>query len=89
MKRYHSNFDRLNRKERVQARSPQGRSWTSGGCPVSVMTREDAGVDSDEPWVAICNTHYEMLACETKRAAESAARHRDWCGGCREAEARP
>ena len=79
---YTTNADRLNRSESINARGRTSRSWTSGGCRVSVMTREDAGVDCDEPWIASCNTHGEMIGCETKRAAESAARHRDWCSGC-------
>lgn len=76
------NDKRLNRDEAVEPRSSNGRTWKSGSVVVSVMTRDDAGVDADEPWIASCDTHGEMLACPTKRSAESAARNRDWCSGC-------
>ena len=76
------NEDRLNRREPVKPRSRSSRQWVSGGVVVSVMTRDDAGVDADEPWVASCDTHGEMLSCASKRNAESAARNRDWCSGC-------
>lgn len=76
------NDDRLNHGIAVQSLSAAGRAWTSGGVDVSVMTREDAGVDADEPWIASCNTHGQMIGCPTKRSAESAARHRDWCSDC-------
>ena len=83
MKTETQNDQRLNRSESVQPRSSAGRTWKSGPVVVSVMIRDAAGVDSDEPWIASCDTHGEMIACPTKRSAESAARCRDWCSGCR------
>ena len=71
------NDETLNRNETVEPLSTTGRKWKIGGVDVSVMTRDDAGVDADEPWIASCDTHGEMLACPTKRSAESAARNRD------------
>lgn len=78
-----TNDKRLDRLDSVAPRSADGRAWRSGGVAVSVMTCDDAGVEADEPWIASCDTHGEMIACGTKRAAESAARNRDWCSGCR------
>jgi hypothetical protein len=78
-----SNYGRLIRDEAVKPRSTSGRSWTSRGVRVSVMTSEDAGVDADWPWIASCDTHGEMIANPTRAAALAAARHRDWCSGCR------
>jgi hypothetical protein len=76
------NDDKLNHMVAVHPRATTGRTWKIGSVSVSVMTREDAGVDADEPWIASCNTHGQMIACPTKRSAESSARHRDWCSDC-------
>jgi hypothetical protein len=72
----------LDRDERVMPRSQRATTWTSGKMTVSVMTREQAGVDANEPWVASCDTHGEMLSCATRASAIEAARYRDWCSGC-------
>lgn len=82
-----ANADRLNRGERPEPKGLREGQWrTRSGVLVSVMTREDAGVDADHPWIASCDTHSEMLGCETKRTAVASARRTaDWCGGCREA----
>lgn len=78
-----NNDDRLNRSEPVTAKSTVGQTWRSGGRKVSVMTREDAGVDADTPWIASCDEHAEMIGCSTKANAVRAARFRDWCSECR------
>jgi hypothetical protein len=79
------NEDRIRRRELVQARGASAKAWRNrSGAYVCVCTAVDAGVDSDEPWVASCDTHNEMLACPTKQSAVSAARSsKDWCSGCR------
>ncbi len=74
----HDGADRLARGERIDPKSIQ--SWHTKGC--SVMTREDAGVDADDPWIASCDVHGEMIACTTKKSAIAAAKSRDWCSGC-------
>lgn len=82
-RRHHVTHDaKLLRDEPIPARGGKPRTWRSGDCTVSVMTREDAGVDADEPWIASCDTHGEMIACSTRANAERAARRRDWCSGC-------
>ncbi len=73
-----TNHDRLARGEQVEPKSIQ--PWRSRGC--SVMTREDAGVDAADPWIASCDLHGEMLACLTRKSAIAAAKSRDWCSGC-------
>lgn len=78
-----NNDNRLNRSQNVLPRSEAGRTWrAAGGVIVSVMTRDAAGVECAEPWIASCDTHGNMIGCPTKRSAESAARNRDWCGKC-------
>lgn len=83
--RWPDNARRLNAGERVDPRSRQPESWTSQGCRVSVMTREDAGVDCDSPWIASCDTHSVMIGCDTKAQAKRAARARgEWCHECQQ-----
>jgi hypothetical protein len=57
---------------------------------VSVLSRELCGIDGDEPWVASCDTHGEMLCCPTKASAIRATSqgNRDWCSGCAAIERR-
>lgn len=79
-----TNYDRLIHDESPSPRDgARGKSWTIKGIRVSVMRRDDAGVDGDEPWIASCDTHGEMLGCSTKVWAMAAARNREWCSGCR------
>ncbi len=73
---------RLTRAEAIGPRGGEPKTWRSGGCQVTVSTREDAGVEADEPWIASCDTHGEMIACATRALATAAARQRDWCSGC-------
>jgi hypothetical protein len=64
-----SNDCKLNRSQQVSPKSRQNTSWRSGECRVSVMTREQAGVDGDEPWIASCDDHGEMITCSTRSSA--------------------
>lgn len=72
--------NQLNRDESPEPKSKIG--WTSRDEKRSVMTREAAGVDCNEPWIASCDEHSEMLGCPTKASAKAACKHRDWCSGC-------
>ena len=81
-----TNSRKLDRLDVVKAKSCSSKTWKSGGAIVSVVTTADANLDANEPWIASCETHSEMIACSTKRLAESAARNRDWCSGCNNKE---
>ncbi len=71
----------LNRDGTPEPKSRRG--WISRNGKCSVMTREAAGVDCNEPWIASCDKHGEMLGCSTKAIAVKSCKHRDWCSGCR------
>lgn len=75
--------DQLNRSMPVQAKG-SSKTWTTSSVRVSAMRREDAGVDCDEPWIASCDSHGEMLGCPTKASAIESCRSRDWCSKCSE-----
>jgi len=78
-----TNYDRLIHDEAVKPRpKAAGKTWRIGKVKVSVALAYEP---DDWPWLASCDTHSEMLACSTKKAAIAACRHRDWCSGCREA----
>lgn len=81
MKRYTQTHDKhLNGNRVVTARGKSEHVNTAA----SVMTREDAGVDCESPWVASCDKHGEMIGCNTKRDAINSARHsNEWCSGCK------
>lgn len=72
-----TNDDHLNKDKHVNPRSKRGATWQSYSVTVSIMTREDAGVDCNEPWIASCDTHGQMIGCSTKSQAIRAVRSRD------------
>lgn len=77
------------RLDRSQSVAPRGRSesFVRHGLRLSVLTAEDAGVDGSQPWIASCDTHGYMLACDTKALARlslTAVNRVDWCDGCRQ-----
>jgi hypothetical protein len=80
-----ANDDRLNRSERPAPKGASAEPWrNSFGATVCVYTREDAGADADEPWLASCETHGQQLSCSTKRNAVRSARQSwEWCSECR------
>jgi hypothetical protein len=93
------NYRKLDRNEtasRSVAATIHAESWWSGfkasskKVRVTVLTPEDAGIECDEPWVASCDTHGEMLGCPTKVAARKSLRkgRRDWCSQCSRIEKR-
>jgi hypothetical protein len=84
-----TNSQRLDRKELPAPRHGAALfvTWTTrDGRQVSVMGAAESGIDANEPWVASCDSHSEMICCPTRAAAKTAARNRDWCSGCRAAE---
>lgn len=79
------NEDKLRRDALVADRGKSATTWKNRlKAHVCVYTAEDAGVESDGPWIASCDTHNEMLSCSTKESAIKAAKSsNEWCGGCR------
>lgn len=53
-----------------------------GGVERSVYVAEQAGMDSDEPWIAVCETHGCMVSCGTERQARASMRDTGWCAEC-------
>jgi hypothetical protein len=39
------------------------------GAELSVYAAEQAGIDADEPWAAVCETHGSILSCSTRAIA--------------------
>jgi hypothetical protein len=56
----------------------------------SIGKAVDMGLDpTGGKWVASCDRHHALIANNSKRSAESAARNpAEWCDDCREEEER-
>lgn len=53
-----------------------------GGTERSVYVAEQSGLDSDDPWVAVCETHGTMVSCASERLARERMRETEWCEEC-------
>jgi hypothetical protein len=54
------------------------------GCTMSVYVAEQAGLDSDETWVAVCEMHSSMVGARTRAQALESAENPEWCEECGE-----
>ncbi len=55
------------------------------GCTMSLYVAEQAGIDSDEAWMAVCETHGCMVGARTRAQARESAGSPEWCEECAEA----
>ena len=65
----------------VPGRVKQSQSRTTGQL-VSLYYAEQAGIESDHPWVVVCETHGEQGSYPTLRLAEKHIPLGDWCAAC-------
>lgn len=49
----------------------------------TVMKTIDAGVDSSDKWITICERHNTMVGSKSKKLAHDAAVYPEWCDECR------
>ncbi len=54
-------------------------------CTMSVYVAEQAGIDADETWIAVCETHSSMVTARSRAQARDSAENPEWCEQCAEA----
>ncbi len=52
------------------------------GVTRSVYSAAEAGIDSDEPWVVVCEDHGSMVTCSSLAMARRSVGDTEWCGDC-------
>lgn len=52
------------------------------GCTVSLYVAEQAGIDSEETWVAVCETHGTMVGAGSRAQGRESMENPEWCEEC-------
>jgi len=55
------------------------------GCTMSLYVAEQAGLDADETWVAVCETHGSMVGARSRAQGRESLENPEWCEECAEA----
>ncbi len=51
---------------------------------MSVYVAEQAGIDAEDPWVTVCETHGSMVSSRTRAQASESMGNQEWCEQCAE-----
>jgi len=54
----------------------------STGNMMSLYNAEQAEMDSEEPWLAVCEAHGTMVSAHTRALARESMTYPVWCSGC-------
>lgn len=54
----------------------------STGNLMSLYHAEQADMDSDEPWIAVCEEHGTMVSARTQSLGRESMTYPAWCGAC-------
>jgi len=52
------------------------------GCTMSLYVAEQAGLDADETWVAVCETHDSMVGARSRAQGRESMENPEWCEEC-------
>jgi hypothetical protein len=54
----------------------------STGLPMSLYAAEQAELDSEDPWMVVCETHGTMVSASTQAMAKESMAYPTWCEEC-------
>ncbi len=56
------------------------------GRPMSLYAAEQAELDTEDPWMVVCEDHSTMVSAPTKALAHESMAYPVWCEACSGAE---
>lgn len=59
------------------------------GCTMSLYVAEQAGIDSEDPWMVVCETHGSMVSARSRVQGYESMENPEWCEECVALEMKP